>query len=229
MGPWIDRCQTNVFYFLTSKWIPITPKSSTASPRLVPEGSFTPKDFLDLASRDATDQALLRLVQRKTLKKIGRGLYHAPRRNDALGIDVPPDLDEIADAVGRQTGSRIVPSGAVAANRLGLSTQVPAKPVYLSDGRTRTVRVGKYTLQIKHVSPKDLPAGNRTSAFVFQALRFLGKDNIDDQVIKTIRSALTMDNRRQLLNDAKYTAEWLSATILTRLNFTKTADRWKPP
>lgn len=170
---------------------------------------FTPKDFLDLASRDATDQALLRLVQRKSLKKLGRGLYHSPRRNDALGVDVPPDLDDIADAVGRQTGSRLVPSGAVAANRLGLSTQVPAKPVYLSDGRTRTVRVGKYTLQIKHVAPKDLPAGSRTSALVFQALRFLGKDNVNDQAIKTIRSALTADDRTQLLSDAKYATDWL--------------------
>src|SRR3954467_8197709 len=102
---------------------------------------FTPKDFLDLASRDATDQALSRLVRQGLLQRLGRGLYYSPRRNDALGVDVPPDLDEIADAVGRQTGSRLAPSGAVAANRLGLSTQLPAKPVYFSDGRTRQVRV----------------------------------------------------------------------------------------
>jgi len=174
---------------------------------------FTPKDFLDLASRDATDQALSRLVRRKTLRRLGRGLYYSPRRNDALGVDVPPDLDEIADAVGRQTGSRVVPSGAVAANRLGLSTQVPAKPVYLTDGRTREVRVGKYTLQIKHAPPKDLPAGNRKSALVFQALRFLGKDAVTDKVIDTVRSALTLDDRKLLLSDAKYATDWLCETV----------------
>lgn len=170
---------------------------------------FTPKDFLDLASRDATDQALSRLVRQSQLQRLGRGLYYAPRHNDSLGVDVPPDLDDVADAVARQTGSRVAPSGAVAANRLGLSTQVPAKPVYLSDGRTRQVRVGKYTLQIRHVSPKDLPVGSRTSALVFQALRFLGKDTITDQTIKVIRSALTQDDRAQLLNDAKYATDWL--------------------
>lgn len=171
---------------------------------------FTPKDFLDVASRDATDQALSRLVRQGVLQRLGRGLYYAPRRNDALGVEVPPDLDDVADALGRQTGSRVAPSGAVAANRLGLSTQVPAKLVYLSDGRSRTVRVGRYTLQIKHAPPKDLPVGHRRTTMVIQALRFLGKDAIDDQVITTIRSALTPEDRRQLLEDAKYATDWVS-------------------
>ena len=61
--------------------------------------------------------------------------------NERLGIPLGPDFDEIAEALARQTGSKVVPSGAVAANRLGLSTQVPAKPVYLTDGRTREVRI----------------------------------------------------------------------------------------
>lgn len=174
---------------------------------------FTPKDFLDLASRDATDQALSRLVRQRSIQRLGRGLYYTPRRNDALGVDVPPDLDEIADAVGRQTGSRTAPSGAVAANRLGLSTQVPAKPVYLTDGRSRQVRVGKYTLQIKHVPPKDLPHGNRKSALIFQALRFLGKDAVTDQVIDTIRKALTPEDRRQLLDDARYSTDWICEAV----------------
>jgi len=98
---------------------------------------FTPKDFLDLGSRDAADQSLSRLVRGGEVQRLGRGLYHYPRINERLGIPLGPDFDEIAEALARQTGSRVVPSGAVAANRLGLSTQVPAKPVYLTDGRTR--------------------------------------------------------------------------------------------
>jgi hypothetical protein len=126
---------------------------------------------------------------------------------------VPPDLDEIAAALGRQTGSRIVPSGAVAANQLGLSTQVPAKPVYFTDGRTRTVRVGQYTVQIKHALPKDLPAGTPKTALVIQALRFLGKDAITDQVIHAIQSVLSIDERKQLLDDAKYATDWLCQAV----------------
>lgn len=97
---------------------------------------FTPKDFLDLGSRDAADQSLSRLAKAGEIQRLGRGLYHYPLINERLGISLSPDLDEIAEALARQTGSKVVPSGAVAANRLGLSTQVPAKPVYLTDGRT---------------------------------------------------------------------------------------------
>ena len=137
---------------------------------------FTPKDFLDLGSRDAADQSLSRLVRSGEIQRLGRGLYHYPRVNERLGIPIGPDPDEIAEALGRQTGSRVLPSGAAAANRLGLSTQVPAKPVYVTDGRTRQVRIGGMVFQIRHAAPKELSAASRTSAMVFQALRHLGRD-----------------------------------------------------
>ena len=76
---------------------------------------FTPKDFLDVAQRDAVDQALSRLVKADQLTRLARGLYYYPKINKRLGIVVPPDLDEIADALARQTGARVVPSGATAA------------------------------------------------------------------------------------------------------------------
>lgn len=174
---------------------------------------FIPKDFLDLGSRDAADQSLSRLVRSGDILRLGRGLYHYPRKSDRLGIPLGPDLDEIADALARQTGSRVVPSGAVAANRLGLSTQVPAKPVYLSDGRTRQVKIGNTTIQIRHAAPKELPVGSRTSAMVFQALRHLGQAAVDDKVIGQIRRALSPDQRRGLLQDARYTTDWIAAAV----------------
>lgn len=174
---------------------------------------FIPKDFLDLGSRDAADQSLSRLARSGDIRRLGRGLYHFPQVNQRLGIPLSPDLDEIADALARQTGSRVVPSGAVAANRLGLSTQVPAKPVYLSDGRTRLVNVSHTTIQIRHAAPKELPIGSRASAMVFQALRHLGQAAVDNTVISQIRRALSPDQRRGLLQDARYTTDWIAAVV----------------
>jgi hypothetical protein len=174
---------------------------------------FIPKDFLDLGSRDAVDQSLSRLVRNGAILRLGRGLYHYPQVNLRLGIPLGPDLDEIADALARQTGSRVVPSGAVAANRLGLSTQVPAKPVYLSDGRTRQVKIGNTTIQIRHAAPKELPVGSRTSAMVFQALRHLGQVTVDDKMIGQIRRVLSLDQRRGLLRDARYTTDWIASAV----------------
>ena len=174
---------------------------------------FIPKDFLDLASRDAADQSLSRLVKSGEIQRLGRGLYQYPRMNERLGIPLGPDLDEIADALGRQTGSRVVPSGAVAANRLGLSTQVPAKPVYLTDGRTRQVQIGGTVIQIRHAAPKELPVGSRTSAMVFQALRHLGREAVDNQVIARLRRGLSPEQRQELLRDARYTTDWIAMAV----------------
>lgn len=174
---------------------------------------FTPKDFLDLGSRDAADQSLSRLAKAGEIQRLGRGLYHYPRMNDRLGIPLAPDLDEIAEALARQTGSRVVPSGAVAANRLGLSTQVPAKPVYLTDGRTREVRIGSTTIQLRHAAPKEFPAGCRTSAMVFQALRHLGQVAVDHQVVAQLRRALSAVQRQELRRDARYTTDWIASVV----------------
>ncbi len=174
---------------------------------------YTPKDFLDLGTRDAVDQALSRMVDGGDLERIGRGLYHYPKRNELLGIAVPPDADDIAAALARQTGSRIAPSGAVAANRLGLSTQVPAKPVYLTDGRTREVKVGNLVFVVRHVSPKELPAGRPVSALVFQALRHVGRQAIDGEVISRLRGRLSEDERADLQKDALYTTDWIAEVV----------------
>lgn len=174
---------------------------------------FTPKDFLDAGSRYATDQALCRLVRSGDIQRLGRGLYYYPRVNRRLGIPVPPDVDQIAQAIGRRTGSRMVPSGAVAANIFGLSTQVPAKYLYLSDGRSRRLRIGNIDIQIKHVTPKELPGGGQTSAMVFQALRYLGKQAIDERVIARLRKILPARQKRELKQDARYTTDWIADVI----------------
>jgi hypothetical protein len=171
---------------------------------------FASKDFLDIGSREAVDQALSRLARRGEISRLGRGLYYCPRRNETLGIELPPDPDEVAQALARRTGNRIVPSGAVAANTLGLSTQVPAKPVYLTDGRTRKLRIGNTVFTVRHVPPKDLPLGSPSSAMVIQALRFLGRDAISADTVSRLRRKLSPQERRKLLEDARYTAEWIA-------------------
>lgn len=172
-------------------------------------GVVTPKDFLDLGNRDAVDQAMHRLVRKGALTRLGRGVYHFPRQNTRLGLLVPPDPDDIAGALARQLGARIAPSGGLAANQLGLSTQVPASMVYHTDGRGRTLQVGKMQVQLKHVPPKEMPSGSPTSAAVFQALRFIGPAGVDDDVVAKLRARLTPAQRRALARDAKYAAGWM--------------------
>ena len=107
---------------------------------------FAAQDFLDLGSRAAVDQTLSRLAREGEIRRVGRGLYDLPRTSTLLGTLVPPAQERIAEALERKTGSRLQSSGAVAANALGLSTQVPAKIVYLTDGASRKLKVGGQTI-----------------------------------------------------------------------------------
>jgi len=174
---------------------------------------FIPKDFLDLGSRDAADQALSRLARLGAIQRLGRGLYLYPRKERSAVVVAPADQDEIAAALGRQTGSQVIPSGAMAANRLGLTRQIPAVPLYLTDGRTRRVTIGGMVFQLRHAAPKDLPAASRTSSMVFQALRYIGRESVDERVIARIRRVITSEQRAELLRDASYTTDWISAAV----------------
>ena len=170
--------------------------------------SFTAKDFLDIGTRGSVDMALSTLARSGAIRRVHRGVYDYPKHSALLGGVLAPDFDQVAHAIARKTGIRLQPSGAVAANLLGLSDQVPAKIVYLTDGRSRTIRVGSQTITFQQTSPKELMPNEKT-ALVVHALRFLGKDSINDKVIRKIRRMLSPAERKRLLKDAKYAATWI--------------------
>jgi hypothetical protein len=183
------------------------------------------KDFLDVGSRAAVDLALFRLLESDVVRRIGRGLYHVPRMNPRLGIALAPGMDEIARALARRTGSRIVPSGAVAANSLGLSTQVPAKPVYLTDGRTRPVRVGNSVILLKHAPPKDLPLGSPMVAMVCQALLHMGREGVTPETVARLRRRFSADDRRRLLKETHHGTDWVAAAVRKVCSISDGPDR----
>jgi predicted transcriptional regulator of viral defense system len=112
--------------------------------RRKPGWVFTPRDFLDVGSRVAVDQVLSRLVKQGMVRRLDRGIYDHPKQSTLLGT-LSPNPDNIARAMA--AGDDVFPSGAMAANLLGLSTQVPAKPSYLTNATTRTRRVAGQTIQ----------------------------------------------------------------------------------
>jgi hypothetical protein len=169
---------------------------------------FTPKRFLDLGSRDAVDQALFRLSQHGTIRKISRGLYDYPKQHPQIGL-LNPDPDAVAKAISEKDEIRLQPSGAFAVNRLGLSQQVPAKMVYLTDGPEKSVRVGNQTIQLWRTTPKNMATAGSTSGLVIQAFRYLGKEGVTSNHIATLRRALSADDRTRLMKDRIYAPAWM--------------------
>jgi len=174
-----------------------------------PGAVFTPKDFLDLASRGNIDVTLGAFLKEGVIRRVARGVYDLPRFNSALGGQLGPDIDQAAQAIARRFRWQVIPGGALAANMLGLSTQVPAKTVYLSDGPTRTIRIGRQTLYFKHARPKQTRIENRASAVVIQALRYMGQPAIGPEVIAQLRQRLSTREKKQLLRDARYSSDWM--------------------
>ena len=172
---------------------------------------FTPKDFLDLGSRGMVDVTLSQLVSARVIRRVGRGLYDLPKHSEALGITLSPNIDEIAQAIARRFRWRIIPTGAWAANTLGLSTQVPAKITYLSDGPNQKFELGKQTIHFKHARPKEMRTEGALSSLVVQALRFLGKHEVGPEVIARLRNRLSPVDKRRLLRDTRYSTDWIFA------------------
>jgi hypothetical protein len=172
---------------------------------------FTPVDFVDLGSRAAVDQALSRLTKQGQLRRLVRGLYDYPRVHSQLGL-LAPAPDEVAKAFARETGSSLQVAGAQAANALGLSTQVPARSVYLTDGPSRRVVLGKRIVDVRHASPKHLVAPGSMAGTVVQALRHLGPDAVS-AVIGAAAPHLTASDRRALANGVKQAPAWMRSTL----------------
>ena len=173
---------------------------------------FTPKQFLDIGSRAAVDQALSRLVRRGILKRVGRGLYHYPKRSPRLG-DLAPTPDAVARAYARKTCSTLQVSGAQAANALGLSTQVPARATYVTDGTTRELRVGNQVVVLRRAAPRWLAGAGTPWGTALQALAFVGRSGIDAHVIRRLRRALSADDRRALGRHADLAPDWMRPVI----------------
>ena len=169
---------------------------------------FTPSRFLDLGNRDAVDKVLSRLVQKGAIRRLARGLYDYPEHHPVMGILVPSP-DTIARALAGKQGIRLQPSGAYAANRLGLSTQVPARIVYLTDGPSRTVRVGNQEIRLQRTTPRSMGPAGRISGLVIQALRHLGQKHVDDAVIRTLQSKLSDQDKKRLIKDIAYAPAWV--------------------
>jgi len=174
---------------------------------------FVTREFLELGSRAAVDEAFFRLAKEGVIRRLGRGLYDYPRQHTLLGL-VPADPDRVAAALARKTSGRIQNSGARAANALGLSTQVPARPIYLTDGRYRTVQVGEQTIELRHASPRVMAGAGRIEGTVIQALRHLGRDNIDAATIDQLRQALSARQKGALRREAHNAPGWLMPTLL---------------
>jgi hypothetical protein len=169
---------------------------------------FVPADFLDLGSREAVDIVLHRLARKGTIRRLARGVYDFPKEHPVLG-PLQPSAEAVAKALAGRDRTRIQPAGAYAANALGLSEQVPAKAVFLTDGPSRTVKIGSTTIQLRRTTTKNMAAAGRLSGLLIQALREIGKENVTPERRTHLKRTLPAKERHELIKDIKLAPAWM--------------------
>ncbi len=166
-------------------------------------------DFVDISDKTSVNAYLARLVDEGLIRRILRGVYDKPEYNDFLEEYVAPLPDKVANAIARNFGWTIVPCGDTALNLLGLSTQVPAAWVYVSDGTYKEYTYDNTTIQFKRTTNKEVSKLSYKTALTVQALKALGKDKVDDMVISRLGKLLSAEEKQTMLEEAKAATSWI--------------------
>ncbi len=171
--------------------------------------AFSQHDFAEDFSRQQIDNALSALCSAGKIRRVYRGVYDYPQYSELLQQTLSPNFDQVAQAFARKFNWRIQPSGDAALNLLGLSTQIPAQFVYLSDGPNRQYDLGVFTLIFKKSALKDVGFKYRESGLIVQALKALGKARVDEAVIATLRHQWDEATCKRVLKDTVTATAWV--------------------
>jgi hypothetical protein len=175
------------------------------------------EDFMDIANNEQVRLALSRLTKEADLIRLGHGIYVYPKTDPLLG-KVRPSLEDIAQAIAQRDKITIKPTGAYALNRIGLSTQVPMKVVYLTNGDSRTIKLGKNTIQFRKTSPKKMAYQGELSPLIIQSLEEIGKEGLTPAITKHIRQLLNKEDIQIVKQNLKLAPRWIAETLLSLTN-----------
>jgi DNA-binding Xre family transcriptional regulator len=168
-----------------------------------------PSNFDDIGNVEVVKKSLLRLENKKFLVRLAHGIYLYPKQDKLLGV-LYPTIEEIAVSIAERDKARIIPTGTTALNKLGLSTQIPMKIVFLTDGAPRSILVGKRTIKLKRTSPKNLAVKGKITSLIIQALKEIGKDNVTAEQLEKIKIHLEKEKQEIIEHDAKLAPVWIS-------------------
>ncbi|RIV72639.1 DUF6088 family protein [Flagellimonas aequoris] len=185
--------------------------------RLNPGSIVFTEDFQSFGSSGAVAVALHRMVKKGILRTLARGIFVKPKFSKLLNQEVLPSTEQVAKAIAKRDRARILPTGIYAQNILGLSTQVPLKSVFLTDGSPRKITIGNRTIQFKKTTPKNLALKGNISKLVVLALKEIGKDKATDDELNKIKTLLKRENVKDLKHDISLAPQWIAEIMAKTL------------
>lgn len=175
-------------------------------------------DFSEFGNYDTVRKSLQRLVNKKLVIRISKGIYYIPKKDNILGI-LYPTAEEIGKAIAKRDKARIIPTGAYAQHLLGLSTQIPMNVVYLTDGSARKIKIGNQTIVFKKTSPKNLSFESRLSSLLIQALKSKKEVNITETDKRRLKEIISKSNElEKIKKDIRIAPVWIRKMVLQILS-----------
>ena len=171
-----------------------------------------PGDFLQIGSPEAVNMSFSRLAKEKKIHRLAKGIYLYPKTHHKMGV-IYPSLEEIARKIATREKVQIRPTGSYALNKLGLSTQVPTKVVFLTDGSPRKIKVGKGTITFKSTTPKKMAATGELTFLAIQAMLILSEKGVDENVLNHLKSVLKNEGATQVREGAKSAPVWIARQL----------------
>lgn len=185
----------------------------------IPKGTpFKSLRFYSLGNSKNIEKILERLAIAGEIKRVLRGVYVRPKVNPYVG-EIAPSTYEIVKAVTTASGETIQIHGAEAVKQLGLSTQAPVKPIFLTNGRSRTITLGKLEIELRHTTPKKLILAGTDAGIALTALWYLGKEQVTVETIANIKARISAEEFLKLVNHLKQMPAWM---VLVLRNYIQT-------
>lgn len=181
--------------------------------RAKPGAIFLPSDFKDLGTSTAIRKALSRLVEQKVLVRMGQGIYATPVHDKVFG-EVLPSMEEIAATLAKKDHVKIMPTGQYALNKIGLSTQVPMKMVYLTNGTKKIITLGKSSIVFQPTTTKKLAMIGTITSLLFLGLEELDLDNLSKSDTNKIINLLKKEDEKKLKHDLKLAPSRVSDFVI---------------
>lgn len=178
----------------------------------IPRGEpFVTSRFLKLGSRAAVDKAISRLVEQGVIERVARGVFVRPKNSRFVG-KVMPDVTRVVEVIAKSHGEKIQVQGAEAARRFKISTQMPTKDIYYTNGPSREIKIGKVKVKLMHTSsPRKLQLAGKKAGLALTALWYLGKDQVNAETLQLIRAGLNEKEYEQFLCASK--PAWMNQAI----------------
>jgi len=173
---------------------------------------FFADDFVKFGSADNIRKVLSRLENEGLIMRLSHGIYLKPKQDSLLGI-IYPSIEEIAKEIAKRDKARIAPTGVLALYLLGLTTQVPLKAIYLTDGSQREIKIGNRTIKFKRTVPKSFTIKDELLHLIVQAFKETGQKEVTDSFLKRIKPSVLKVEQHIIKTQLKYAPVWIQKVI----------------